>query len=55
MGYIILVKHPNGRIIFIGDDEQVEVFPNIDVAIEVADNQILCQSYPYQIVELDEL
>lgn len=58
MECVILVRHPNGKIIAIWDDEtdQIEVFPNLDEAIKCADRQpIIKAGWPYQIVECDEL
>lgn len=56
---VILVRHPNGKIIAVTDDdsEQIAVFKHRDEAIDCALNkQPLCRAgYPYQIVECDEL
>ena len=35
-------------------DELMIVFDSIDEARECADNSIMCQSYPYKIIDLDK-
>ena len=55
MECIILVRLDNGRVTAISVDEDIVVFPHVDDAVRCAEGQILCQSFPYQIMELDEL
>ena len=55
MDCIILVRLNNDRVTAISDDENMVVFSHMDEAVECAEGQILCQNFPYQIVELDEL
>ena len=56
MDHIILVRYGTGKIVAIEDEEEnIEVFPDFDAALKLANNHMLCQRVPYQIVELDEL
>jgi hypothetical protein len=37
------------------DGENLAVFKNLDDAVECAEQHSLCQAFPFQIVELNEL
>ena len=52
---VILVRHPNGGVVAITDEEgeQVEVFPDYESADELAIHHRFCQAFPHQIVELE--
>jgi hypothetical protein len=54
---VILVRHPNDKVTALMEDdlEHIAVFPDLDAAVDLASEHILCQARPYQIVELDEL
>ncbi len=54
MEHIILVRMKN-KIVAISDEDEIYAFPNLDAAADFAWESRLCQSFPYQIVELDEL
>lgn len=54
MDHIILVRM-NNEIVAISDDEAIYTFPNLDAAVDFADESRLCQAFLYQIVELNEL
>ena len=52
---ILLRNTTSGVVMCIEDDDGIAVFKNHDEAVACADSQIMCQAFPYQIVELDEL
>lgn len=52
---VILLRGPNGKITFIGEGDEIAVFADRYEAIALALKHHLLQSFPYQIVELDEL
>ena len=52
---VILLRLPNGKVTFIGEDDEITVFSDRYEAIALALAHHLLQAFPYQIVELDEL
>ena len=52
---VILLRLPNGKVTFIGENDEITVFPDRYAAIALALAHHLLQAFPYQIVELDEL
>ena len=54
MDHIILIRR-HDIVTAISDGYNIFVFPDLDVAVELAETHILCQQFPYQIVELDKL
>ena len=59
MECIILYRNPSsgkvGALTELDEADDVAVFPDRDAAIALADRHFICRSWPYQIVELDEL
>ena len=57
MECVILLRNPeHGQVIPITDGEDgIHVFDNHEDAVELAEHHPLCQAWPHQIVELDEL
>ena len=57
MDSIILYRTGRGHVDFIRAENglDIEVFPNMERAIEYAQNSRLLAAVPYQIVECDEL
>ena len=57
MSYIILVRLESGDVVGIDKDLEgnLEEFPSIEEAHDLADAHLLTKTLPYQIVELDEL
>ncbi len=59
MECVILFRNPsNGSVGFISKTtkpDEIEVFPHIDDAVELAQEHFLLRAWPFQIVELDEL
>ncbi len=55
MEHIILVRMSDSKIVAISDEDEIYTFPNLDAAVDFAWESNLCQAFPYQIVELDEL
>jgi len=58
MECIILYRNPSsGKVgaLVKGSDDNIAVFPDRGAAIACAENNTICRSWPYQIVELDEL
>lgn len=54
MDCIIIVRMPLGNITALMDGDTIATFTR-DEAIEKARTHILCDAYPFQIVECDEL
>ncbi len=54
MECVILVRL-GGKVVGIGDEGVLATFRNMDEAVSFVDKSPLCQSWLYQIVELDEL
>ena len=55
---VILFRNTmNKRVGFVTEDdcESIAVFPDRDEAIKAAFNVPICQVYPWQLVELDEI
>lgn len=55
---VVLLRNPtNGRILFLSEDDpdEMRVFISAPDAEAEAYRHPLCQAWPYQIVELDEL
>ncbi len=55
MECVILIRLNKDCVTAISSEEEIVVFPHMDAALECAESQILCQKFPYQIVELNEL
>ena len=55
MECVILVRLNNGDVIAISEEDRLSVFKNMDEAVALADEHLLCRAMPYQIVELNEL
>ncbi len=55
MECVILVRLTSGKVVGIGDEGVLSTFRNRDEAVAFADNSPVCQSWRYQIVELDKL
>lgn len=54
MQTVILWKNTqNGRVGFIGDDDEIAVFDSRDQAQELAWEHPLLQAFPYQIVDVE--
>lgn len=56
MECIILVRMNENCVVALSDDnDNIWTAKNYDEAVNMAENHMLCQARPYQIVELDEL
>lgn len=55
MECVILVRVDNGDVIWIGDENSITTFENLDAAVAFIEGNPVCQAFPHQIVELDEL
>ena len=57
MNFMIVTRNPNGKgllTIMTGEDcEEIAQYETEGEAIEAAENQILCEAWGYQIVELE--
>jgi hypothetical protein len=56
MECVILFRNTqNGRVGFVSDGDEIAVYPNYDEAAKASDDIPICQAFPHQIVELEDL
>lgn len=50
---IVDMREANGDVVVIGDDEDITQFENDEEARNMADDHMLCKTFPYWIMDLD--